>query len=369
MDEVGARAVLERVVGGDAPPTRIDIGLARRKGYVRLLRRRAALVGGVPAMAAIAAVAVIVGGALPGGRSGPVADRGTVAAPHRFNPLIPYASFGWLPPGRHVTTAYTGAAAEELETGPSGSPRSWALLVYAADSCNHTSGQLLGLLHDGHQPTLKCTLNWHDPGGRPGVLPNPVSGVAPAVNGHRAFWARPVCDIHQCNVAAAMLVWSYASGGWARLSGPSRSDALKIADAVTFGGASAPAIKFPVAVTGGRPSWRVAGMVQSAPSGGGLVAQQWALGAATTSPSFSVFPQGPYRGFCALQPASADRHRIINGYRVTTTITAKGAQICALHARGLSVYIFTGANVTPDAIAIFAHHLLFTGLTYSRRRA
>ena len=359
--------MMERVVGGEPPPARIDIALAMRKGRTRLRWRLAAIVGGVPTVAAIAAVAVIVvSGALPVRTSGPAAAHGSAAAPHRFNPLIPYASFGWLPPGKHITAAYTSAASEELEVGPTGSPRSWALLVYTADSCNHTSGQLLELLHGGHRPTLKCTLNWDTFEGR-ATLANPVSAVAPSVNGHRAFWARPVCNTHQCNLAAAMLVWSYAPGGWARLSGPSRSGALKIAGNVTFGTPTAQAVRFPVTITSARPSWRVR-MVQSAPSGGVLAAQQWDLGTwdlgtAATALSFTVLPQGqgPASGSCTLEPASAIRHQIINGFRVTTTITAQASQACAPHARGMSVYIGTGAKVTPDAIAIFAHHLRLLG--------
>jgi hypothetical protein len=313
----------------------------------------------VPAVAAIAAVAVIVSGALPVRTSGPAAVHGSAAAPHQFDPLIPYARFGWLPPGKHITAAYTSAASEELEVGPTGSPHSWALQVYDAGSCNHTSGQLLRLLHGGHQPTMKCTLNWDTFEGR-ATLANPVSAVAPPVNGHRAFWATPVCDTHQCNAAAAMVVWNYAPGGWARLAGPSRSDALKIARNVTFGTPTAHAIRFPVTITGPRPSWRVT-MVQSAPSGGVLAAQQWTLGTTATAPSFTVLPQGPNRAPCTLQPASASRRQIINGFHVTTTITAQGSQICAPHARGMSVYIFTGAKVTPDAIALFAHHLRLPG--------
>lgn len=360
MDEAEARAVLERVAGDEAPPTRIDIALARRKGRARLRWRLAAIVGGVPAVAAIAAVAVVVSGALPVRTSGPAVVHGSAAAPHRFDPLIPYASFGWLPPGKHITSAYTSAASEELQVGPTGSPHSWALLVYNAGSCNRTSGQLLSLLRASHRPpTLKCTLNWDTFEGR-ATLANPVSAVAPSVNGHRAFWARPVCNTNQCNAAAAMLVWSWAPGGWARLSGPSRSGALKIARKVTFGAPTAQAIRFPVTITGPRPSWRVT-MVQSAPSGGVLAAQQWTLGTTATAPSFTVLRPDWRPGSCTLQPASAVRRQIINGFRVSTTITAQGSQICARHARGMSVYIFTGAKVTPDAIAIFAHHLRLPG--------
>lgn len=113
----------------------IDIALARRKGRTRLRWRLAAIVGGVPAVAAIAAVAVIVSGALPVRTSGPVAAHGSAAAPHRFNPLIPYASFGWLPAGKRITSAYTSAASEELGVGPTGSPTagtSWSTQPTAA---------------------------------------------------------------------------------------------------------------------------------------------------------------------------------------------------------------------------------------------
>ena len=285
--------------------------------------------------------------------------QGSAAAPHRFDPLVPYAGFGWLPAGRHITVAYTSAASEELEVGPTGSARSWALIVYTAGSCNHTSGQLLELLHGGHRPTLKCTLNWDTFEGR-ATLANPVSAVAPPVNGHRAFWATPVCNTNQCNLAAAMLVWSYAPGGWARLSGPSRRDALKIAGNVTFGAPTAQAIRFPVTITGAKPSWRVT-MVQSAPYGRVLGAQQWVLGTTAPAPSLNVLPPGLVKSICELQPAAAVRRQIISGFRVTTTITAQATQACAPHARGMTVYISTGASVTPDAIAIFAHHLQLLG--------
>jgi hypothetical protein len=364
MDEAGARAVLERVVGEAAPPTRVDIALARRQGRTRLRWRLAAMAGGVPVVAAIAAVAMIVSGAPPVRTSGPTVGQRSAAAPHRFDPLVPYASFGWLPPGKHLTTAYTSAAVEELEAGPTGSVRSWALAVYAAGSCNHTSGQLLSLLRTSHRPPiLKCTLNWGAPDGR-ATLANPVPAVAPPVNGHRAFWATPVCNTNQCNAAPALLVWNYAPGSWARLSGPSRRDAIKIAGRVIFGAAATQAIRFPVAITGVKPPWQVTGMVQSAPSGGVLAAQQWTLRTTATAPgftSFTVLPQGLIKSFCDLRPPRAARHQIIDGFHVTTTITAQAAQICAPHARGMMVYIGTSAKTAPDAIAIFAHHLRLLG--------
>jgi hypothetical protein len=107
-------------------------------------------------------------------------------------------------------------------------------------------------------------------------------------------------------------------------------------------------------------------VVQSAPTAGVLAAQQWAAGDAASAPSFIIGPSGQNAMLCQLQPASAVRHQIINGYRVVTTTTGQGSQICATNADGLRVYVFTGAGVTPDAIAIFAHHLRLLGTNPAR---
>jgi hypothetical protein len=358
VDEVTARAGLQQLVRGEAPPAQIDVGLAMRKGRTRLRWLLAVVAGGVPALAAAGVVVAVGLGALPPGAGGPqpvTARHGPATAPHRFSPLVPYAAFGWLPPGKHITQALTSAASEDFEVGPTGSPRSWDLMVYNAGACNYTSGQLLKLVASHGRPTLKCTLNWDTFEGRV-TLANRVTAVAPPVNGHRAFWQRPVCNTNQCDLARARLVWSYAPGGWAWLSGPSRSDALKIASRVTFGATAGQPIRFPAAVTGAPPAWRVT-QVQSAQAGRALLAQQWVLGRTSAAPSFTVYPQAPTKRRCTLEPASAARHKVIKGVRVTTTVTVQGSQVCASYADGLSVYIFTGVKMTPDAIAIFAHHL------------
>ena len=362
MDEVTARAGLRELVRGEAPPAGIDVGLAMRKGRTRLRWLLAAIAGAVPALAAAGVLAAIGLGALPLGSGGPqpiTVRHRPATAPHRFSPLVPYAAFGWLPPGKHITQAVTSAASEDFEVGPDGSAGSWDLIVYNAGACNYTSGQLLKLVSSHARPTLKCTLNWDTFEGR-ATLANRVTAAAPPVNGHRAFWQRPVCNTNQCDLARARLVWSYAPGGWAWLSGPSRGDALKIARNVTFGARAGQPITFPVAVTGAPSSWRIS-QVQSVQVGQALVAQQWVLGRTSAAPSFSVYPQPPAKRWCTLEPASAARHRVINGFRVTTTVTVQGSQVCTSYADGLSVYIFTGANVTPDAAAIFAHHLRLLG--------
>ncbi len=106
MDETGVRALLERVADDPAPPSRVDIPAARQRGRRRIRRRRAAL--GAAPVAAAAAVALVVSGVIPAslgfGRGG--LRPGPETARSRFNPLVPYAAFGWLP------------AASRLRRGP-----------------------------------------------------------------------------------------------------------------------------------------------------------------------------------------------------------------------------------------------------------
>jgi hypothetical protein len=78
-----------------------------------------------------------------------------------------------------------------------------------------------------------------------------ITGQAPAVDGHRAFWT------------SAYLVWQYARGGWAWLGLPDhrgvgqRHDAVKVADHVRYGAATAPPVAFPVQLTGVPSRWQV----------------------------------------------------------------------------------------------------------------
>jgi len=101
MDESGARALLERLSTTEQPPSRVDIGLARERGGTLLRRRRWALAG-TPVLAAAAVVALVLGiGTITGGGAGPGLPPAApmLSVRHPFNPLAPYAAFGWLPKG------------------------------------------------------------------------------------------------------------------------------------------------------------------------------------------------------------------------------------------------------------------------------
>ena len=104
MDETGVRALLECVADDPAPPSRVDIAAARQRGRRRIRRHRAALAAAP--LAAAAAVALVVSGVIPAslglGRGGGL-HPGPVTPRSRFNPLQPYAAFGWLPPSFSAT--------------------------------------------------------------------------------------------------------------------------------------------------------------------------------------------------------------------------------------------------------------------------
>ena len=114
-------------------------------------------------------------------------------APSRFNPLIPYASFGWLPAGQTLTAGGTGRTEMYVNAGPKRGKTVWSLTFYSAGRCQLSTAQ----------KGMDCT--YSASGGQTAS----ITGRAPAVRGHRAFWA------------GGYLIWQYARGGWALLSFPS----------------------------------------------------------------------------------------------------------------------------------------------------
>ena len=103
LDEHAVRTLLHEAAGAPEPPSAVDVDAARRRGSRRLRTRRAALP--VLAVVALTAALTVPGGLLSGhsertvASPQPPASSPVVNAPWQFNPLVPYASFGWLPPG------------------------------------------------------------------------------------------------------------------------------------------------------------------------------------------------------------------------------------------------------------------------------
>jgi hypothetical protein len=351
MDEATARALLELAAATEAPPTRVDVELARSQGRKRLRWRRAGLAG-APALAALAAAAVIIAAVVPSGAGGHAAGRGTVPAANarvtpsrQFNPLIPYAAFGWLPRGQSLDGGQLTPTNAYLTAGPS---VAWALMVYVAGRCNLTSTQVLRQLRQHRQPQLNCT-GWADQ----------VTSTAPPVDGHLAFWT----------AGRVYLAWEYARGSWATLAGPrgraALGDVIKVADNVRYGVATKPSLRFPVQLTRLPSAWRVA-FTHFVADAGVLRVSQYTL-TGPDAPDLTTDPATPGSS-CYFYPGGQSARQTINGYRVTVNhlAAARGnppvQQVCAANADGLSVFISTyGRHATPDAISIFAHHARLLG--------
>ena len=358
MIESQVRALFAEMASGEPARSRVDIQLARRRGRIRLRWRRACVAGiSVLAAAAVAALAVAAGPVRLG--SGPPAAG--AAAPRQFNPLVPYLSFGWLPAGDSLVA---GDARPELMALVAGrklfAPSNWDLTVYAAGQCHLT----------GPAGELNCST--------PALegLTARITGRAPPVRGHRAFWAGP------------FLVWQYARGGWAglqlptpKLSNAAKRDAVTIADHVRYG-APTPPLMFAAQLTHVPGQWRV-GSVFYQPDAGVLRASRFALTTGTPDlgadggleyqtnlPSFSTIdPASSHSNFCGHAASE-----IIKGYRVVVTHRDGGTAsdggsaippsqgLCAANADGLALNIGQqGAHPPISVASLFRDHLRLLG--------
>jgi len=218
MDEAGVRALLTRVADEPAPPSRVDITAARQRGRRRIRRHRVALAAAP--LAAAAAVALVLSGVIPaslvhgrGSRQpGPPVPRS------RFNPVVPYAAFGWLPAG-FTTAAGTGMGGTDqtstlsatLTVGDRATGRLLTLTVHAAGACRRTGPvrHLMPVQHGRRTTFVTMTfplgLSCRDGMGNTDRIPLPAR--APEVRGGTAFY-----------LLGGGLAWEYARDSWAFLS-------------------------------------------------------------------------------------------------------------------------------------------------------
>src|SRR6202008_3932067 len=104
----------------------------------------------------------------------------------------PYVSFGWLPAGISVVEGGTSRGMVWLNAGRKRDfPPEVSLGVYAAGQCHiaiagrvtrRSAGPQAGPAPSPGTRELKCST----PLGPPTM---PITGRAPAIHGHRAFWA------------------------------------------------------------------------------------------------------------------------------------------------------------------------------------
>jgi hypothetical protein len=237
VDEAAVRTLLGRLADTEPPPPRIDLDTAiargRRGRRWRRVRASASVLLAAGAVAAVVA-ALLVPAQQPAQRPD---QQATGGPPARFNPLVPYAAFGWLPPG--FQAGVEGGTMSR--SGP-------AQLLLDAFSRNATIQQFVyppGVCRVVRQAELCSAYD----------TSQPVLSRAPDVRGHRAYWLK-----------TAALTWEYAPGAWSVLAWPDstlpwpptgseRAAVLRVAAGVRYG-QTAP-ISFPYWISGLSAPWRV----------------------------------------------------------------------------------------------------------------
>jgi hypothetical protein len=215
VDEAGVRTLLGQLADTEPPPARIDLDAAIAAGR-RGRRWRWIRLGGSALLAAAAAAVVAALLVAPAQRPGHQAADGTVA-PTRFSVLVPYASFGWLPPGFHA-----GAAGGTM---PRTIPGQLLLIAVSRSAFFETQVYPAGRCHLAGKALLCSTFD----------SMNSVLSRAPDVHGRRAYWLRE-----------GGLAWEYAPGAWSILdwwfanvpwppTGAERAAVLRVAAGVRYG--------------------------------------------------------------------------------------------------------------------------------------
>ena len=323
----------------------------------------------VAAAAAVAVIALAAGLIVPGARRPAAAPAvhlgyaGTAGAPQYFNPLRPYARFGWLPPQSPRFPAGSEVISQRVMS--LGNPSGAFLALYAAGACHLT----------GH--TLH-TLNCPPSGNR-----YPLGRNIARRGGHPAYWTAPSKARGPLpGTSPGQLAWQYAAGGWAVLGyapsghGSAIHDAVKIADHVRFGYRGEPAIRFPVQLTDVPANWQVncvatslAGHVMYAESdvvtAGHVTGSSCGDNAPLNAPHFDA-GQGAKNQCGAFSHAEGAQSKpeLIHGHQVLLITDQKywpNHQLCADNAAGTFVWIATGTHPTLSPASIFTHHLRLLG--------
>jgi len=347
------RDLYRQVADAEQSLANVSIAEALRRG--RVLRRRRRFSGAAaPVVAAAAVVGIALAATLPAHDHRGAPDRPLIGNPvpavGQFDPLQVNMSFGWLPPGEAALTGATGDVNGSLTvyqertlnlnsyTSRDVNTR-WRLSDYSRSICTF----------DGRHHRLLCNGQ------------SILSGAAPDINGHKAFWESGYGPQHSA------LVWEYAPGYWAELVsvGLQQSDQtlLRIARSVAFGGDATQPVKFAVQLTGVPSRWRIGSTFVTRVSGNWLVQDAivttgrralWAdaVGTYNGLPEVTTYVGGGNCGqFGYFDHAKAGK---INGYQVETkTDTARvkvaahparyrlitvDSMLCASHANGLLVF-------------------------------
>jgi hypothetical protein len=336
MEEDTVRALLTKIADTpEPPPVRIDIEQARRDGRRRQLTARAA----IPAAALIAAavaLGVIVAvphalyppertrpSAAPSKPAGPV----PVTAPAQFNPLVPYANFGWLPSG--FSQDAVSARWSPFQSSPTSltlgaqdaGSRTLLLTVNARGACQVSAAGPV-------DSAAQCHI----------VMGEPGASKAPDVNG-RPAWYFGYGD---------SIAWEYAPSAWATLGAgmdettpasyaqeraPStQTKALlhQVASQVKFG--QQQPIVLPFQMSAGLPKGWVLNSVSFQVSGNKLIGTGIGFGSALNPSAGSVSassPTGYGCNFVAGQSSYVTKYGVSWIYRVIGQATKQVEMLCS----------------------------------------
>lgn len=257
MNEQDVRDALADLARTPAPPSRVDLARA-----MATPRRRSRPRAWVPAAASILVVCGLAGATTyavtnvdrspPGARStgqsaAPVtiSTPPVITAPRRFDPLIRFASFGWLPEQHTLGWRGTSINAERFDL---------SVGDYIPDPANGpgaaqpAASVQLTLYAAGVVPRTEQPIETQTPTGKQTVHYGPLT-EAPSINGIPAQWVGPLGDTKEL----VILKWRYAPDAWAELSaskltGDLRQITHRIASSVRTGGTER--LRFPFQLTG-----------------------------------------------------------------------------------------------------------------------
>jgi hypothetical protein len=252
MPEHDMRTLLRDLADRPEPASTIDLAAARRSGKRRLWLRNGSI---TVAVAAMVAVAVVVPRELVA--SAPSGNSTATGTKDHFNPFVPDAAFGYVPPGYELKPA-PGLSSDGFTSTPNE-------LTLSVKQTSGGGSITLDVLHKGDCGNASMDLNLipayrashagsKDPlcrGLGSGVVVTNPPVRAPNVDGRPAYWLNAP--------DWSMLAWQYAPGSWALLEAftPSVSRApitadrpllLKMARTVKFG--QTQPIMFPFKLSG-----------------------------------------------------------------------------------------------------------------------
>jgi hypothetical protein len=385
MLEANLTTLFNLEANAEQPAAQISLPAARHAARIRRYWHRTLAVA-TPLMVAAAVVAIVAGATLL--TRGPAARPRTTgqvppdsaALSQGFDPMRIYASFGWLPAGASVVGGETSRTEDAVDIQGA---LSFSLIVHQPGRC------WLQPVSAGSTATeLHCMDN--SPDGRNAR----VTGRAPDIAGHRAYWA--------IGSGESFLMWTYSERGWAELeyfpscpafqqpaSGASCMRPAELVDVAAHARIGAPAgsLLFPAVLTRVPTDWEV-GTAFFAAAHGDLLAfsLQVTVGPQAMAPLGRQPANTPFLSVSPLSgrtiitfpaaltnctargsfPGGHPRRDVINGYQVFAGYVrapySPTYQACTPDADGLNVFVVQiGAHPKLSVTAVFSRlHLLGT---------